>query len=247
MSWMVALLTACCTSAQADEKAGAEEAANPIRVLIITGGHDFERAPFFAMFDSMPGVVWSEMQHPAANDSYSTSAAQTYDVIVLYDMVQNISEKQRNELVDLLKNQGKGLVALHHSLANYQSWPEFRSIIGGRYYFEEITENGVTHPKSTYEHDQRFRVRIADPEDSVTKGMGDFDIEDETYAGFAVEPGVNELLQVEHPKSAPVIGWSKTYGKARVVYLQLGHGPTAYENENFRTLVLNSIRWVSQR
>jgi hypothetical protein len=105
----------------------------------------------------------------------------------------------------------------------------------------------VTHPKSTYEHDQQFRVQIADPDDPVTKGMRDFDIEDETYAGFDVEPGVKELLRVDHPKSAPVIGWSKTYGKARVVYLQLGHGPTAYENENYRTLVLNSIRWVSQR
>ncbi len=28
----------------------------PVRVLLVTGGHDFEREPFFRLFDELPGV-----------------------------------------------------------------------------------------------------------------------------------------------------------------------------------------------
>ena len=34
---------------------GGQKAATPIRVLIVTGGHEFERDPFFNMFDHMAG------------------------------------------------------------------------------------------------------------------------------------------------------------------------------------------------
>lgn len=219
----------------------------PVRVLIITGGHDFERTEFFAAFDAMPGIEWKEAQHPDANRLYAEEAAQTYDVLVLYDMVQAITEEEKENLVRLLKEQGKGLVSLHHSIINYHAWPEFSNIIGGRYYIEDTVVNGQKRMRSTYEHDQRFTVRIVDPNHPVTKGMNDFEIEDETYHGYDVYPGATELLRVEHPKSAPVIGWAKGYGKAKVVYIQLGHGPTAFRNEHFRTLVRNAILYTAGR
>ena len=44
---------------------------NPLRVLIVTGGHDFERPPFFAMFQAMPGIQWTEAVQPSANDLWT--------------------------------------------------------------------------------------------------------------------------------------------------------------------------------
>jgi type 1 glutamine amidotransferase len=77
--------------------------------------------------------------------------------------------------------------------------------------------------------------------------LKDFEIDDETYKGFYVNPGVTTLLRVDHPKSGPVIGWEHEYGKARVAYIQPGHGPTAYSNPNYRRLVENAINWAGRR
>src|SRR2546426_12837177 len=46
---------------------------HPLRVLIITGGHDFERSLFFAMFQAMPGIQWTEAVQPGANDLYAAN------------------------------------------------------------------------------------------------------------------------------------------------------------------------------
>jgi type 1 glutamine amidotransferase len=77
--------------------------------------------------------------------------------------------------------------------------------------------------------------------------LKDFEIDDETYKGFYVNPDVTTLLRVDHPKSSPVIGWEHEYGKARVAYIQPGHGPTAYSNPNYRRLVENAINWAGRR
>ncbi len=121
----------------------------PLRVLIITGGHEFEREPFFAMFRSMKNIQWREATQPTANELYSPNEASEYDVLALYDLVQEISEDQKQNLVRLLKEQGKGLVGLHHCIGNYQDWPEFRRILGGRYYLSKRLEGGVEYQRRT--------------------------------------------------------------------------------------------------
>lgn len=90
-------------------------------------------------------------------------------------------------------------------------------------------------------------VQIVLPTHPITEGLKDFEIDDETYKGFYMNPGVTELLRVYHPKSSPVIGWTHQYGESRVVYLQLGHGPTAYTNSSYRRLVENAINWAGRQ
>ena len=129
--------------------AGVNTKGHVIRVLVVTGGHDFEREPFFAMFQAMPGIQWREAIQPAANDLYAEDEAKKYDVIVLYDMVQTITENQKQNLVRLLKEQGKGLVGLHHCIVDYQDWPEFRRILGGRYYFPSEPKKGWSSSRAS--------------------------------------------------------------------------------------------------
>ena len=230
--------------------AGAQDApqqtgAAPVRALVVTGGHDFERPQFVAMFDSLNGIAWKEVVQPEANTLYTPEAAQEYDVIVFYDMWQDITDEQKAQLVKLVKEEGKGVVALHHCLVSYQAWPEFTAMIGGKFTFGEMEFDGVKYGPNTFDHGQNFRVQIVDPNEPVTKGLSDFDIVDETYGGFYVAKDVKPLLKVDHPKSGPIVGWSKNYGKARVVYLQGGHDHTAFENESYRALVRNAILWVA--
>jgi type 1 glutamine amidotransferase len=88
-------------------------------------------------------------------------------------------------------------------------------------------------------------VHIADKEHPITRGLQDFDIFDETYNHFTVNTGVHVLLTVNHPDSGKVIAWTHKYKNSPIVYLQLGHGPSAYENPNFRRLLEQSLRWVA--
>ena len=220
--------------------------AGPIRVLVITGGHDYETNRFLQLFKDTAGLSVQTAAHPAAQDWLKPDKAKDWDVLVLYDLWQDITEAEKADFLARLK-EGKGLLALHHSLADYQNWPEFERIIGGRYNLAKRTVNGVEKPASIYQHGLHFRVRVANPQHPVTQGVTDFDIEDETYGLFDVSAQVHALLTTDEPTSTKTIGWARTYEAARVVYLQSGHDHTAYDNPNYRRLVANAIRWVAKR
>jgi hypothetical protein len=224
----------------------AEPAGAKIRVLLITGGHDFEREQFFKLFSDNPEITFRAAEHPQAQALLRPDTAKDFDVLVAYDMYQEISDETKNDLLAWLKN-GKGFVVLHHAIASYQHWPEYAKIIGARYYLEKTTVDGVEKPRSTYQHGVHFRIHVVDPESPVTRGVKDFDIHDETYNLFDVAKDVHPLLMTEEPLSNRVIGWAKTYGPARVVYLQSGHDPFAYENPNYQQIVRQAIRWAAKK
>jgi len=102
--------------------------AKTTRILIVTGGHDFDRESFFQLFDTMKGISYKELQHPQANLELGKIDPKTYDAVVFYDMPKSISEEEKDSYYQLFKL-GKGLLFMHHSLASYQDWEEFKTII----------------------------------------------------------------------------------------------------------------------
>ncbi len=217
--------------------------AKPIKVLVITGGHDFEKDPLFAVFKAMDGIAFDTAEQKQTSEAYDGDLSK-YDVLVLYDMPQKITDAQKKNFLKFLA-EGKGLVALHHCLGSYQDWPEFQKIVGGKFYTAERTEEGVTHPPSTWKHDVRFKVKIADKSHPIVRGLSDFEILDEVYNKYMVRSDVKPLLTVGHPLSGKVIAWTHLCGKAPVAYILLGHGPSAFNDTNYRTLVVNAIRWAA--
>ena len=220
-------------------------AAEKIRLLIVAGGHDFDTNQFFQVFKDNAEVTFVRATHPNAHKLLRPESAANFDVLVLYDMWQKIDGEAKADFVNFLKS-GKGLVSLHHSIANYQAWPEYSAIVGGRYYLEPTKVEGVEKPRSIWKHDVQVPVRIADPGHPVTRGVKDFTIHDETYGLFDMLPGSHALLATDEPTSAKSIAWAKNYGEARVVYLQLGHDKLAYANPNYRQLLAQSIRWAAK-
>ena len=217
-----------------------------VRVLVVTGGHDFEKEPFFKLFKDNPDISYTAAEHPKAQALWKADAAKSYDVLVFYDMHQEISDEAKADFLALLKA-GKGLVVLHHAIASYQAWPEYSKIIGARYYLAKTTVDGVEKTRSAYKHDVDFTIHVADPKHPVTQGVQDFKIHDETYRLFDVFADCHTLLTTEEPESNPVIGWWKTYEKSRVVYLQSGHDHFAYENPNLQRILRQAIRWTANR
>jgi len=245
------LLALCLLASQIfvaeDEQKGARKLERTLQIIVVTGGHDFEREEFFKMFDSFKGIKWEERKQPQANGIWLGETLRNYDAVVLYDMFQQISEEQKQGMVRWLRDEGKGLVALHHSIANYQQWDEYVQIIGAKYFLAYgKAPDGKEFSRSQPHHDIRFTVKVVDKNHPVTKGLPEqFEIVDETYKGWWLAPNVHKLLVTDHDLSEPCVAWAKGYGKAKVVYIQLGHGHTAYNNPNFRRLVQNAILWVA--
>ena len=210
--------------------------AKNIHALVITGGHGFQEKPFWEMFDSFENFSYDAVTFPDAFKYLSVEGAKAYDALVFYDMWQEITPAQQAAYLELLHH-GKAIVSLHHTLVSFQKWDEYKQIVGGYW----------TPGEGTYKHGVRCTVQIAAPEHPVTRGLQDFDIEDETYNGFHVNPDAHILLKADHPESGPVIGWEHQYGNSPIVYIQLGHDGHAYGNPGYRQLVSQAIRWVADQ
>jgi len=226
------------------EISAAEPPIGQIRILVITGGHDYQKDQFNQMLSGLGENITCQVEElPAAYDMFLPQNRGKYDVLVFYHMWQDITDEQAKVFSECIGN-GKPLVVLHHSICAFDNWPEYLNIIGGKYFHKPTLINGKEYPACSYIHDVHFRVKIADKDHPVTAGLNDFEIFDETYKGYYVDPGVTPLLTTDEQSSYPVIGWAKTYGKARVVTLQSGHDVPTFENPNFRKLLKQSIEWV---
>jgi uncharacterized protein len=239
------LALALISSAALAAERGEIPTASKTKLLIITGGHGFAVAPFFEIFKENPEITFTRAAHSTTNaTAYERNDLLGYDVILLYDMPKTITEAQKAKFLALFEN-GIGLVVLHHALVSYQHWPDYERIIGGRYP-EPDGKSGVVTAEVGYEHDVDIPVVLVDRDHPITAGVKDFMIHDEIYWGFRVRPDVTPLLTTLHPKSGKPLAWTRIERKSRVVYLQLGHGPEAFANPNFRKLIAQSIRWVSK-
>jgi type 1 glutamine amidotransferase len=215
-------------------------------ILIVTGGHDFDREPFFKLFKSFGDVTFEERVHPLGENALSPAWCKPFDVLLFYDMNQTLSDQQKAAFVQTL-NKGTGVIFMHHALAGYQEWPEYEKILGGKYYLKTEEKEGRTIAASTYRHDVDVPVTIVDASHPVTKGMSSFVIHDEVYGGYTHLSTVHVLLKTDHPESSPALAWTNVYAKSRIVYLQLGHDRHSYENPNLRQLLRQAIEWVSVR
>ncbi|MBI5280967.1 MAG: ThuA domain-containing protein [Candidatus Solibacter usitatus] len=211
-----------------------------VRVLLVSGGHDHESS-FYGVFENWRDILVNVDPHPVA---FRNDLRKRYDVIVLYDTIQTeaLPEKHRQNLRDFIES-GKGLIILHHAIADFQSWEWWwKEVVGGRYVLK--AEPG--YEASKYLHDVELVV-TPKPGHAITKGLPQMRLFDETYRQVWRRPDVQPLLTTDHSTSDVEIGWVSPYQKSRVVYLQPGHGRESHEQPWFRQLVRKSILWSAGR
>jgi type 1 glutamine amidotransferase len=242
---VLALLSSCHTCGQCKscscQAAGAT--AKKIRVVVVTGGHDFDHDPFFAMLRQCPKLEVTEAAQKDHSELFEDISNWNYDVIVLYNMTQNISPKRQANFVTLLKDKGVGLVVMHHAMGAFQEWEQYRAIAGTKYPLQPQEIDGVHFETGTYQHDVDLPVKVVDSKHVITRGMKDFEIHDEAYKGCWFAKDNHVLLTVDHPLNNKPVAWTRTFGKARVFTIQLGHDAKAYANPNLVQLMMRGICW----
>ena len=237
---MAVFLSSCCGCGRSGKDLS--QPGENLKVLVVTGGHAFEREPFFTLFQGYDDIEYVEAQLKDDSEIFADIREWDYNVIVFFNMTQKISPKRQENFTKLI-NDGVGVVALHHCMGSYQQWPEYIKIIGGRYNLKASEEGGVKRQASTYEHDADFTVHIEDTKHPITRGLSDFEVHDETYKKCSFEKDNHLLLTTNHPDSDRELGWVRNYGNGKVCFIMVGHGPTVYEDPTYRQLVARSIRW----
>ncbi|MBL4893801.1 MAG: ThuA domain-containing protein [Emcibacter sp.] len=254
-----------------------------INILVCVRGHPFDRTAFDAIFQDMEDISATMVDHPAAQALMNPEAMQHYDALVLYDMpgldFEHATEKPGfidptpafKQGFEALLQQGKPVVALHHALAGWPTWPEYGQWLGGRFLYRSGVINGDKKLDSGYAADITYTAQNIAPQHPVMAGIpATFPLCDELYLAEIFEDDVTPLLRSdydftaqnfysataalngqmdnnsgwEHPEGSNLIGWTKKALNSPLVYLQIGDGSSAYENPYFRKILHNALTWV---
>jgi type 1 glutamine amidotransferase len=209
------------------------------RALLITGGHDHEMA-FYTLFKGYDDLARMPVSDSAT--AFQSDLRGKYDVLIMYDFSRDLTETGKKNLRAFVES-GKGVVVLHHALLNYQAWPWwYEDVVGGSY---RLKREGDT-PSSTYKGDQKISV-TPEGEHPITRGLGSFQVMDETYKQMRFSPKIRPLLTTDNPNADRFLAWVGPCATSRVVAIQLGHGPTVFSHPAYRRLVHNAILWSAGR
>jgi quinohemoprotein ethanol dehydrogenase len=228
-----------------------KETDPPVNLLIVTGGHPYDPAEFFAAFGAMPHVryqhVYMDQGKPV---SVPPGGLGQYDVVLFYDLEPETITPEWRDLFD----RGHGIVFLHHAIASFPSSPEYAAMVGGRYTFSSDLHPEAPH--SEFFPNERQHFTITDRSHPITCALHDFNMLDEAYDDVQVDAGSHLLMTSDFPKHSPAVAWISSYAPKRIVYIQPGHGsiylpanhgPSSYQNGPFRALIDRAILWTARR
>jgi uncharacterized protein len=219
-------------------------AAEQTRVLIVTGvdypGHKWrETAPALkAILEADPRMTVRVVEDPQFLDS---SAVTNYDLVLLHFQNWNVpgpNAAARENLRRYVAN-GGGLAAVHFACGAWHGeWPEFENILGR-----------VWRGTEGAQHDPRgpFTVHILDRTHPVTRGLNDFETDDELYTCLVGSAPIKVLAEatsrvdgMKHP-----MAFVHTYGQGRVFLTTLGHDVKAFNQGSVPQLIRQGCAWAA--
>jgi len=169
----------------------------------------------------------------------SVTSLARYDLIFLHMYNANaptLSPGAKENLLTFVKN-GKGLVVSHLSSASFKEWEEFGKLCG-RHWVMKQSGHG---PRAV------FKARIANKEHPITKGLEDFEADDELYAKLQGDVPITVLVEADSDWSKKVepLAFTLEYGKGRVFHETFGHDGKAIRNPSVQKLIQRGSEWAA--
>lgn len=215
-----------------------------ILAAVVTGGHPFNVIAFTELFRSMDSVdPYFQHLHEFTAD---TRGRDRYDMVLFYHMffptpaLTDQAPKVERTLRASLERLGKteqGILVLHHATLAYPDWDLWTEIVG------------IQDRRFDYHLNQHLACTIEPADHPITRGVGNFAIDDETYtmADAKADQGNTILLTTPHTPSMHTLAWTRRFGRSPVFCYQAGHNHSSYEHPQFRTLVERGIQWCAGR
>ncbi|MCX8108108.1 MAG: ThuA domain-containing protein [Verrucomicrobiae bacterium] len=222
----------------------AAESPSKVRVLIVTGD------------DVSPAHNWAEVAATTrqilessgkfevkvcedAGIFDSASSLSRYDLVyfTMYNArTPTISDQAKENLLNYVKS-GKGFVVAHLASASFKEWNEFRNLCG-RVWVMGTSGHG---PRSV------FKARVVKKDHPITRGISDFDVDDELYAKLQGDAPINVLVEADSDwskKTEPLV-FTLEYGKGRVFHHTFGHDGKALMTPAVKLIIQRGSEWAA--
>ncbi|MDO4587497.1 MAG: ThuA domain-containing protein [Planctomycetia bacterium] len=217
---------------------------NPIRILLVVGGHSYDQENLHKMLAEMPNATFHEISIPDQQDILKPGLSEKFDVVVFHDQsFFELTEDQKTNLTNLW-TEGMPTVMLHHALISHNDFPLFREVYGTAYLVKELEIDGQQYEASSYLHPTDVHFIIENKNHPITKDLDDFSINDEVFNHLYFNPGINVLIKTDHPESSEPIVWTWHYKKSPVFAIVPGHDGNAFNNEHYRTIFYRGVQWL---
>jgi type 1 glutamine amidotransferase len=221
----------------------AADAPAKIKVLLVTGD-DVGVHPWREVSQAQREILASsgKFDVKVCEDAGVLDSATTlkrYDVVFLHlynASTPTLSDTGKENLVNFVKG-GKGFVVSHLSSASFKEWDEFKKLCG-RYWVMGASGHG---PRNV------FKAKVADKNDPITKGLEDFQADDELYAKLQGDAPIHVLVEADsdYSKKTEPLAFTVRYGQGRVFHETFGHDGKALVNESVRKLIARGTEWAA--
>lgn len=158
----------------------------------------------------------------------------------------------KKTLLDAI-SKGKGFVGCHCASDTFhsadRSWKNqdkndkdpYIAMLGGEFY--------------RHGPQQKARMHVVDDSFPATKGLKDFEIQEEWYALKNFAPDLHVLLvqETDGMRGAEYVRpnypatWAHMFGEGRVFYTSLGHREDVWESERFHKILLGALAWATRQ
>jgi type 1 glutamine amidotransferase len=240
LCFLVTLLTTCL---MINESALAAETPRKIKVLLLTGD------------DVTPAHNWADVSQAIketllANGKFEVTVCEDagvldssnlnrYDVLFLHlynAKTPAPSPAARVNLVNFVKG-GKGMVVSHLSSASWADFPEFRAMCG-HYWVMGASGHG---PRGN------FTAKVKNQDHPITKGLVDFQADDELYAKLQGDAPISVLVEADSDwsKKTEPLAFTLEYGQGRVFHEAFGHDGKAIRNPAVQKLIQRGTQWAA--
>jgi len=220
----------------------AQAAPEKVQALIVTG-FDVDSHQWQASTRMIKGILEDSGRFAVDvaedKDAFAKPSLSDYDVVILnygFWKEPDPSEAAKAGLLDYVKK-GGNLVALHFACSSFQEWDQYATLLG------RVWKRGV----GGHGPYGKFTVNMRDSAHPITKGVDDFEIEDELYAKLTGDDEIEVLASSYSDWSGKVepLVFVKSYGDGRVVQNLLGHGLDSKRNASYQELLKRCVEWAA--
>jgi len=223
--------------------ANAAERPAKIRVLLLSGD-DVSAHPWREISETTREILAAagKFDVKVCEDPLileSATALKDYDMIVMtiYSQRRPVLPGQAQEnLLSFVKG-GKGFFVQHLASASFPKWEEFGKLCGRKW----VMGTSGHGPRGV------FAVKVVDKENPITKGLDNFQTDDELYSKLQGAGEIHVLVEADSDwskKTEPLL-FTLPYGKGRVVHNAFGHDRKALMNPSVQKIIARGVEWAA--
>jgi uncharacterized protein len=227
---------------------GTSKAAEPIKILLITGGccHDYDyqaKAMKDAFLEHHVEADWTVINEGGKGTKAEIGLyndpnwAKGFDVVIHNECFADTISEEYIRKITKAHHDGANAVVIHCAMHTYRAskiddWREFLGVTSRR-----------------HDHQSNYPVKIVATEHPITKGVSPNWVtpKDELYIIETVWPKTTVLATSVSEKdggSHPVL-WTNQYGKGRVFGTTYGHSNETFADKDFRRVLVQGIVWAA--